>query len=166
MNPTLYIPPLGRLAQAADRCMMPIMRHPWVSFPHESPMLTHVWNNARVPASALSHLNRSLMVSRGGDPDAPRRSSRFDLRFHLGHWPRYVVVQPKDYVGRWYIGWISETHTGYSRIPVSRKARALRGPDATLWFGIAKETNEQIHLEAVGEGRLGFESPFRNVPLY
>ncbi len=164
MRPTVSVPKYGRLARMGDRLMLPLMKH--IALPGESPQHTHFWNNTRMPRAAINHLDRSLMVMCEGDPEAPPRKHRWDLRFHRGAWKNYVVLQPMGHGGKWNVGWAWGDHSGILHAPIFHRVRMLIGPEETEFFGISRATHEQIQLHEVGRGQLGDGGPFRTVPLY
>lgn len=162
MPPTFYIPSRGRLAMFADRMTLPLMQ--LVAPRGESPQLTHRWNNLHLERSAVDHLDRAMMLAFSGDPSAVVRNNFWDLRFHLGGWSRYVVLEP-DYDGTWYVGWVWNAGAGASQIPISRHVRMLIGPSDTEFFGVTT-SGRQIKLREVGRGRIGDRSSFQTIPLH
>ena len=163
MRPLFRVPPRGKKARSADTFMLYLM--PLVTPRGESPQLTHRWNNIRVPRRETDHLDRSLMVICGGDTRAVRRYGLFDIRFHLGGWSRYVVVEPVEYRGAWYVGWVHEKGAGASQVPIRGRVRMLLGPHTTEFFGVTTD-NLQIKLREVGRGKIGDNGPFCTVPLH
>jgi hypothetical protein len=162
MNPVFPVRPLGGAARFADKLAYPLMQY--FAAPGDSSQLTHFWNNTRVQRTAVDHLNTDLMVELPGDPSAPARNYRVDTRFHRGAWKTYVVLQPKTYRGKWYVGWKMASGAGVSRIPVANCVRLLVGPDNVQYFGVRLGTCEQIALKLVDIGKLGDER-HTSVPL-
>ena len=163
MYPELIIPPRGALALIADSLVLPFMA--FIAPKGESPQLTHYWNNIDLDDSQIVDLQRVLMAFATGDPEAKPRKSLLDVRFHMGGWPNYVVLEPIDYIGTWYVGWITPKGAGASQVPIGHRVRMLRGPDETAFFGITQE-GRQIPLRKVGEGKLGDGGRFGDVPLH
>ncbi len=165
MAPKLYIPPLGIAARIANRLMYPIMRLPFIIPWGESPQRTHYWNNIELSLDATDSLDPALMVTSEGDPLAiPRRGKR-DTKFHRGGWSRYVVLQPTEQCGDWYVGWIKPNGAGASQIPIKHAVRMLRGPEDTAFFGIRVSDGEQIGIMQSGKGEFGDGSISRRIPL-
>lgn len=162
MGMQFHIPERGPMARLADTIALPVMR--LLAQRGESPQLTHFWNNMRLPRAAADYLNLSLMVHVNGDAEAPHRMHALDLRFHLGWWSRFVVLEPSAYHEPWFVGWITKDACGASQIPITRRVRMLIGPDDVSFFGVKQSTHAQIDLSQVGEGRLG-GGTFQDVPL-
>lgn len=165
MHKTFHVPRRGAAAILADTLILPLMRLPFITHQDESPQLTHWWNNFRTKQSDADHLDRSLMVSCSGDPTAKVRLHRWDIRFHLGWWPQYVVLEPTDYLDEWHVGWVAAPGAGASQIPVYGRVRMLIGPDDVAFFGVRATDYRQIRLREVGRGRLRDGGAFRQVPL-
>src|SRR3989344_1948164 len=158
------VPTRGMFAIVADILIRPLM---WFVTPYgESPQLTHFWNNIRVARSAVNHLEAYAMVACEGDPRAKPRHRRLDIRFHLGAWPRYIVIEPVEWKNVWYIGWITADGAGASQIPIRGRVRMLIGPEDVAFFGVRESDYEQIELQKAGEGVRGGGRPFRRVPLH
>ena len=151
--PHLEVRPLGRIERFADKLAYPVMQ--LLAPKGDSPQLTHFWNNTRMPKAATDHLNTNLMVWCRGDSSAPVRARRIDVRFHLGAWKKYVVLQPNTYRGKWYVGWQTASGAGVSRIPLVNFVRMLRGAEDVKFFGVRYDTGEQIELRLVDVGSLG-----------
>lgn len=165
MTARLHVPERGGLAFLADCLILPIMRTRLFTHKGESPQLTHFWNNGRLDRSAVRHLDRSLMVYCDGDLEALPRKGKWDIRFHLGAWPTYVVLEPELPTGEWYVGWIGDTN-GASQIPIPHRVRMLIGPNDVEFFGVKAETYTQIKLRRVGSGRVGKCGSFAQDPLH
>lgn len=161
--PYFQVTPLNRVERCADRLAYPVMQ--FLAGPGDSPQLTHFWNNTRVKRAAVDHLDPDMMASFRGDASAPVRTWRLDVRFHLGAWKNYVVLQPKSYRGKWYVGWRTANGAGFSRIPVTNCVRGLIGPDDVEFFGVRHGIWEQIPVQIVATGELG-DGCFTGVPLY
>ena len=145
--------------------MLLIMQWRRITPQGESPQLTHFWNNMLLPRSAVAPLDRHMMVHCKGDPEAIPRRSKLDVRFHLGGWPTYVVLEPELPTDEWYVGWIGNT-IGVSRIPISRRVRMLIGPNDVDFFGVKAGDRSQIKLRQLGGGRFGVRGPFSKDPLH
>jgi len=176
MDKRFSVPTRGMFAIVADILIRPLM---WFVTPFgESPQLTHTWNNIRVKRSKAEHLEAYAMVACEGDPKARPRRRRLDILFHLGGllphiplfsiygWSRYIVIEPVDWKGDWYIGWITADSAGASQIPIRDQVRMLIGPENVAFFGVRSTNFEQIKLREAGRGKLGDGGPFREVPLH
>lgn len=166
MRRKFYVPPLGITGRLLDRLAYPAMCLPFIKPRGESLQLTHFWNNVRFARERTDVLDADLMVARKGDPDAVARRRRWDLRFHLGGWPRYVVLEPGSWRDDWYVGWVTKHGAGVSRIPIKRRVRMLLGPDDVAFFAVRVSDYEQIGLYEIGSGRLGDRGIFRLVELH
>lgn len=164
MHKTFHVPQRGTLATLADALILPVM--PLVTPRGDSPQLTHWWNNLKTKRPEVHHLDNGAMVACAGDPDAKGRLGWWDVRFHLGGWSRYVVLEPTDCNDEWYVGWISGDRAGASQIPVSRRVRMLIEQNGATFFGVRATNYGQIRLHQIGKGRLGNYGPFRDVPLH
>ena len=162
MHQTFFVPPRGGFAILADRLALLIMRK--LAPKGDSPQLTHFWNNMKVGHAALEHLDSSLMVACDGDREAVRRRGWWDLRFHLGGWKQYVVLEPSEYRDLWHVGWRTAHGGGASQLPLYSRVRMLIGPDTVEFFGVKAGSFGQIKLRKVGERRLGDKGPFCDVP--
>lgn len=166
MSRRFYVPPRGIAARFADWLAYPVMRFPFITDWGESPQLTHFWNNIRFAREKTDGLDPELMVKCMGDPDAIIRRRRWDVRFHLGGWSRYVVLEPYEWRDDWYVGWVTKSGAGVSQIPITRRVRMLVGPDDVAFFAVRSSDYRQIGLHEVGRGTLGDRGAFRLVPLH
>lgn len=111
------------------------------------------------------------MVAHQGDQNArklPRISVLAGALAHVtqyGGWKRYLVLAP-DTARDWYIGWRWPGGAGVSRVRVKGPVRVLIGPGPTEWFGIEADTNVQVPITQLGEGRVGDNGEFSQVPLF
>ncbi|MFZ2555876.1 MAG: hypothetical protein WAZ27_01820 [Minisyncoccia bacterium] len=160
--PHFQVTPLGRAGRLADLLAFPVMQV--LAAPGDSPQLTHFWNNTRMNRDAVDHLDADMMARYDGDPQARERRVRAHVRFHLGGWRQFVIVQSKV-TCTWYVGWRSASGAGVSRIPVSSCVRMLIGPEEVEFFGVLNHSGEQIPIEIVGTGTLG-DGTFTYIPLH
>lgn len=174
MRRKFYVPSLGIVGRLLDWLAYPVMRLPLLTYWSESPQLTHFWNNVRFEREKTDILDGDLMVACKGDPTAPVRRGRWDLRFHFsgwlgdvfGSWPQYVVLEPESLRDDWYVGWVTKNGAGVSRILIKRRVRMLLGPDDVAFFAIRASDHGQIGLYEIGSGRLGDHGIYRLVPLH
>lgn len=166
MGRKFYVPPLGPIARLANALAYPVMCLPLVKPRGESPQLTHFWNNIRYARSVCDGLDADLMVAFKGDPDAVVRRGRWDVRFHLGSWRRYVALEAESLRYDWHVGWITKHGAGISQIPISKRVRMLLGPDDVAFFAICADDYRQVGLYEIGQGKLGDGGIYRLVPLH
>ena len=166
MRRKFYVPPLGIAGRLLDWLAYPVMRLPLITYWSESPQLTHFWNNVRFARERTDMLDADLMLACKGDPKAPVRRSRWDLRFHLGWWREYVVLEPDSWRDDWYIGWVTKHGSGVSRIPIKRRVRVLLGPDDVAFFAVRSSDYGQIGLYEVGRGSPGDGGIYRLVEFH
>ena len=164
MDKRLHVPLRGGLALLADKvtltCVMPIFTKEG-----ESPQLTHFWNNLHLDRAETAHLDRRLMVHCEGDPGATPRRGWWDIRFHLGWWLKFTVLEPTMFGDYWHVGWIGKERAGISQIPMYGGVRMLTGPDDVSFFGVRQSDHRQIKIREAGRGRIGDHGPFARVPL-
>lgn len=157
--------PLGRLERIADVLMVPIMYLISGTFT-ETPQQTHFWNNTKLTAKDVAHLNDDGKVSCAGDEFANARWwHRFPL-FHaplFGGWKEYIVLQ-SDSAQDWHVGWIADDVIGVSRIKICGPVRVLRGPGDVHFFGVDTK-GQQITLREISRGIIGAGGEYANAPL-
>ncbi len=165
----INVRPVGLLAQIGDYmmylAMVAIMY--FNRTPGESPQLTHYWNNHKMSRAEAEALDIQRMVRVYGDSTARRMWLGFIPVFHLPGcgWQNYIVLQPKNWRGTWYVGWQSAKVIGFSRIPAKGRARALIGPEEAHFFALDCYGN-QLPIEEIGRGRLGDNNAFKDLPLH
>ncbi len=170
MTPKLEVRAQGPLGRWVDEKFERLMRH--VSgAPLEATQRTHRWNNHHLNEKRVVHLKTAWMVTHPGDQNArklPRVPVLAGALAHVtkyGGWKRYIVVAP-DTSHDWYIGWRWSGGAGVSRVRTKGPVRVLVGPGPTEWFGIEADTNVQIPLTQIGEGHIGDNGEFAQVPLF
>lgn len=150
----------------ADFLMVPIMY--LVSGTTESPQKTHIWNIIKLQPKQIEGLNHDSMIKCKGISDSvPRFKYNFPI-FHvpiLGGCRHYVVVQPSNYDYSWHIGWLAKDNNDISKIKINGPVRMVLGKDEVSFFGVDSNEYKQIELIKIGEGKIGDNGPFKNVPL-
>lgn len=165
---TLTVRALGPAERLGDWLMHPAMRFVSGTL-REGTQQTHRWNNEYLTEEDITYLDHSMIVSAQGDPAATKRWLLGVIPlFHMpifGGWRQYRVVEPVDYNGVWYIGWIpKDAPPGLSLLPTEGGVRVLEGPGPCRWFGVTKD-GTQIALCEVGVGHTGKGGPFAHIPL-
>jgi hypothetical protein len=125
---------------------------------------THPWHIKSFNKSLLSSKNTTLIK---GKDTSKVKDVWFGL-FHMpifGGWKNYVVLEPINYKGVWFLGWSTQKHTQLNKIPISGAIKALEGPkgNTTYFFAIDKNKNF-IELKVVARGKIGDEQ-YKNLPL-
>ena len=153
----IKISPLGVWAQAGDALMVPVMYLVSGTF-RETPQRTHNWNVQTCNTSSDSIPTQFLLPVPGKGNASARFVAGIPI-FHIpifGGWKDYVVLQPKESKGTWFVGWITEKRElQISKIPLSGRVRLLLGPQEASFFGVDKQSGELILLECIGSGRIG-----------
>lgn len=158
----IVVPPRSWVAQRLDALLMPCMYILSGTF-SETPMLTHRWNNVRLSAESIGHLDRRQMTLHAGiRGERPRSRLLFHLPI-LGGWRNYIVLAPQEHVS-WHLGWITEDVIGVSQILLGGSVRALLGPGAVLFFGIQPD-GAQLNVVDIGRGRIGEGGEYARLPL-
>lgn len=162
----IQIKPQGKIGKVADALMKPLMYLLQGTFAEE-PQRTHRWNNYYLRNLAVDHLEADKIEIVPGDTDARKRWLGPIPLFHvplLGGWRKFVVLQPCDYVGIWYIGWVAYDAQGISKIQLSGPVRLGIGPRQAQFFGL-DEDGKQIDIEVIGYGEIGRAGKYARVPL-
>ena len=147
--------------QVADALMVPAMY--LVSGTLEEPNRTHFWNNRQLNTRESGLLKLGHMVHCQGILGETTVWPLFHMPI-FGGWRNYVVIEPEDYPGKWYIVWKLFDGAGISILPVTGKIRVLIGPGDVLFASFARD-GHQILLREIGRGRVGDGGPWRNIPL-
>lgn len=164
MKNKLHFKPVGLVARTADWIMKWLVMYPISGTFKESPQQTHRWNNIRLKPSDLAHILTDYGVQcKGIDTKVPFRGIRFHIPI-LGGWRKYVVLNTAMKT-TWFVGWITETRCGMSRIPLHGPVRMLIGPGDVTFFAINARDRIQINLYQIGEGRIGDGGRHAKVPL-
>jgi hypothetical protein len=167
---TLTIEPLTHIEKLLDRAMiwpMYLLQAPTFN---EVPQRTHAWNNTPVQHHTASALRKGNIVHEDArETSKPRLLFGFIPRFHMpiiGGWKHYVVLAPTMYLtDAWYVGWVTTSRAGVSRIPLGKEGvRMLLGDEAVSFFAIIKD-GRQIHLSRLGYGTIGDGGPWKHLPL-
>lgn len=156
----------SKLSAAGDLLMLPIMYLLQGNF-REIPQRTHRWNNVKLSAAQVKDFDASKVETVAGDENAHKRWLGFIPLFHMpifGGWKKFVVLQPKEHHGHWYIGWLVDDAFGVSQIPVVGKVRLGIGPIQAQYFGVDQE-GKQIDIDIVGYGSIGDAGEFAKTPL-
>lgn len=154
-GPQVAVQPLGWLAKFADILMVPFM-YVISGTLKETPQRGHRWNNKRLSQSDVKNLDISIMVHCKGMDRAMR--SRWLFLFHipiLGGWRNYVVLETKNDMIDWHVGYIADDMVGVSRIRLSGRVRMLIGSGDVSFFGIDANSFEQLSIREIGRGRIG-----------
>lgn len=156
----------GTIGFVADMLMLPFM-YLLQGTIAEVPQRTHRWNNLHLRNLEIDHLEADKIVIVPGDSRAKRRWLGPIPLFHmpiLGGWDTFVVLEPQDYRGEWFVGWVAFDVLGMSKIPLAGPVRLGIGPRQAQFFGVDTEGN-QIALTKVGEGCIGKAGQFARIPL-
>lgn len=164
MNRSMNVPPLGLVARILDVLMVPIMYLVSGTI-REEPQRTHKWNNKKLTLNEGNHLGSEGMVHCIG----LRNIRVWKVFFHipiLGGWRNYVVLEPQDDGQRWHVGWVLPNRAGgISRISLRGSVRMLLGPGDVSFFGVSEDTNTQIRIRKIGNGKIGDGSVYARIPL-
>jgi hypothetical protein len=171
LAPKLEVCAQGPIGRWVDVKFEWVMRH--VSgVPLEATQRTHRWNNHHLKEEDVAHLNAEWVVAHQGDQNArklPRVPVLAGALAHVtkyGGWKRYLVLAPDTTHDYWHIGWRWPGGAGVSRVRAKGPVRVLVGPGPTEWFGIEADTNVQIPIIQIGDGHVGDNSEFSQVPLF
>lgn len=151
----MNIPKLFWGFRILDFAMFPVM---WVlnRCRLEKPQETHMWHC--VPWK--QNLDLASCVSISGEI---KHKSRFSPFFHMPllgtGWESYIVLQPVNYRGDWYIGWKAsdsgrEKELNILKLKQGEPVKLLVSDSEVYFFGLDSE-GRQIKLEKMGEGHLG-----------
>ena len=156
----------GSLGRRVDERLEWVMRQ-LSGYPDEEPQRTHRWNNHHLREEDVAHLNIDWMVNHPGDDGASKPFPVPILAGAQAHitWKRYLVLEPNS-TNTWYVGWRWPGDAGVSRIPSIGLKRVLIGPGPTEWFGIDANTQEQIPIKQIGEGKVGDGGEFAHIPVF
>ena len=154
---------MGFAAKRANATFRPLM-YILAGTVWEEPPQTYPWNLERLRPRQIQSFDRTpaWMVP----VDAATGAVKLGVRSHMpvfGGWRDYVVLEPVEYVGEWYIGWIRDVVEA-SRTPLQGRVRMRRGDLSVLFFGTTKN-GTQIRIRLVGEGRIGEGGLHAQVPL-
>ncbi len=133
----------------------------------ESPQRTHRWNNLHLKNMQITDLHADKIEIVPGVPHAHKRWLGPIPLFHMpifGGWKKFVVLQPKQEITEWYVGWIAFDVLGVSKVPLSGPVRLGIGPRQAQFFGVTP-AGEQIDIDVVGEGFIGLAGDFSKIPL-
>jgi len=159
MGARFEIKPAGLISAIADLLMLPIMAA-FMGFMGKA-QETHFWNNRKMPPEERAMIDRGLTLKHPGDPTAHRWGGLFaHLPICLGGWRKFIVIEPTDYTGVWYVGWVS----GVSLIPLEGPVRVLIGRGDAEFVAFNTE-GVQISLRKIGEGQLVTRNSFMWLPL-
>ena len=151
----MEIPKLWWGFKVLDFVLFPVM---WVlnKCRLERPQETHMWHC--VPWQRDLDLASCVTISGGN-----KKKSRFSPFFHMPlfgtGWENYIVVQPVDYKGDWFVGWKAfsldrEKELNILKLKQGESVKLLVSESGVIFFGIDTK-GTQIKLEKVGEGYLG-----------
>ena len=124
---------------------------------HESPQQTHPWNHVSFDASVTSLLDPTQMADCAGIATAKPSYWHGINRCHMpifGGWKNYVVLEQLG-VAVWYVGWITPTNVGVSRIPLYGPVRMLIGPQDVSFFALDTLNKRQRKIYNLGQGEIG-----------
>ncbi len=153
----------SRISKLVDLIMMPFMY--LISGTLESPQKTHFWNNKKLNRENIESLDQEKMVQSEGIADAVKKGI---VLFHIpifGGWKDYIVLEPEEKNIPWHVGWITKDYAGITQIIITGPVRMLLGRDDVSFFGIRTDTNTQIHIRKIGEGKIGDGGIYKKVPL-
>lgn len=162
---SLEVKPLGLVGRVADFLMLPIMYLISGTF-KETPQGGHRWNVKLFQQKEVESLDQKMMIHCQGVSKAMRR--RWLFLYHLpifGGWKYYILIEPVDHKGTWFIGFVARDVTGVSRIKLSRPVRMLVGKDDVSFFALDASSCEQIAIKKIGQGRIGDGGPFAKEKL-
>ena len=154
------------LGKIGDIVMLPIM-YLLQGNVREVPQRTHRWNNTHLNNHSVSDLHAKMIEIIPGDSLARRRWLGPLPLFHIpifGGWKKFVVLQPKNHIHEWFVGWIAFDALGITKIPTQGPIRLGIGPRQAHFFGLT-ETGKQIDVDVIGEGYIGQAGEFANIPL-
>ena len=160
----ISIKPYSKISYLGDIILDPFMRL-LSGAPGEVAQRTHVWNLRALTTQEYSSLDPSRMVSVTGSYSGPHHRTKIHHLglFHmplLGGWKDYIVIEPVQYSGEWYIGFLRNDHHEKSEyislIPVTGPVRMLKASEGieVRFIGIDAGGN-QIPIHIIGEGRIG-----------
>ena len=152
------ITPLTWWEKRATRLLNPVMRLLAGKDGYsESPQQTHPWNHASFDISLTSLLDPAQMVRCAGITTAKPSHWYGINRCHMpifGGWENYVVLEQLG-VAVWYVGWITPTNVGVSRVPLYGPVRMLIGPQDVSFFALDKLNKRQRKIHNIGQGKIG-----------
>lgn len=154
------------LGKVADGLMLPLMYLLQGNF-RELPQRTHRWNIFFLKTMQIEDFDRSKAVFFDPDDSAIKRWFGPVPLFHipiLGGWKKFGVVQPKESVDEWFIGWTAYNVPGLSKIPLNGPVRIGIGNESPAYYGFDRN-GEQIEIVSAGEGYIGKAGIFAQVPF-